>query len=140
MIVGVQSSEGVMTRLVPRWRAGVALVAIYALILQALLQSLAPLAHATPNPHNSLSVVICSLSNPSPTQDESPGAPTDRSDAACYILCVVPGLDVANADIRVAAPNYQSSRSSPLTAWIEADPLDATELLPINPRAPPRFT
>ena len=128
-----------MMRLVPRWRAGVALVAIYALILQALLHSLAPLAYATPNPHNSLSVVICLLSDHSPTEDNAPGAPTDHSDAACCILCAVPGLDVANADIRVAAPDYQSSRSSPLTARVEADPRGATELLPINPRAPPRF-
>ena len=129
-----------MIRLGPRCRAGIALVAIYALILQALLHSLAPLAHATPNPHNSLSAVICLLSDRSPAQDQAPGAPADRSDTACCILCVVPGLDVANADIRVTAPDYQSSRSSPLTAWIEADPRGATELLPISPRAPPRFT
>jgi hypothetical protein len=128
-----------MIRPVPRWRAGVALVAIYALILQALLYSLAPLAHASPNPHNSLSVVICGLSDHSPTQDKSPGTPTDHSDAACCILCLVPRLDVTNADIRVAAPDYQSSRSSPLTARVEAGALGATELLPINPRAPPRF-
>jgi hypothetical protein len=129
-----------MTRLVPCWRAGVALVAIYALIFQALLLSVAPLAHARPNPHNSLSVVICGLSDHSPTQDKTPGAPTDDSDAACCILCLVPRLDVANVDIRVAAPDYQSSRSSPLTVWVEADALGAAELLPINPRAPPCFT
>ena len=128
-----------MIRLGPRGSAGVALVAIYALILQALLHSLAPLAYATPNPHNSLSVVICLLSDHSPTQDQAPGAPADHSDAACCILCVVPGLNTANADIRVAAPDYRSSRSSPLTAWIEADARGATELLPINPRAPPRL-
>lgn len=129
-----------MMQLVPRWTAGVALVAIYALILQALLHSLAPLAHARPNPHNKLSVVICSLSSHSPTPDKAPGGPTDDSDAACCILCQVPGLDVANVDIRVAAPDYQSSRSSSLTAWVEAAPVNATELLPINPRAPPCFT
>jgi hypothetical protein len=129
-----------MIRLVPRWRAGVALVAIYALILQALLLSLAPLAHARPNPHNGLSVVICGLSDHSPTQDKAPRAPTDHSGASCCILCPVRGLDVVNADIRVAAPDYQSSRSSPLMAWVEADPLGATELLPINARAPPCFT
>jgi hypothetical protein len=129
-----------MIQVVPRWTAGVALVAIYALILQAFLHSLAPLAHARSDPHNSLSVVICSLSNHSPTPDRAPGGPTDDSDAACCILCPVPGLDVASADIRVTAPDYQSSRSSPLTAWLEADAFGATELLPINPRAPPCFT
>jgi hypothetical protein len=129
-----------MIRLGPRCRAGIALVAIYALILQALLHSLAPLARARPNPRDSLSAVICSLSNHSPAQDEAPGAPTDRSDAACCILCVVPGLDVANADICVAAPDYRSSCSSRSTAWVEAEAFGATELLPINPRAPPRFT
>ena len=129
-----------MIRLVPRWRAGVvALVAIYALILQALLYSLAPLAHVFPNPDDSLSVVICPLPVPSSAQDKAPGAPIDHSDTACCILCSVSGPDLANAHIRVAGPDYQSSRASPLTAWIEADLLGATELLPINPRAPPRL-
>jgi hypothetical protein len=129
-----------MIRPVPRWRPGVALVAIYALILQAVLHGLAPLAKAAPNPHNSLSVVVCPPSDHSPAQDEAPGAPTDRSDAACCILCVVPGLGVANADIRFAATDYQSSRLYPLTVWVGADPRGAAELLPINPRAPPRLT
>ena len=137
---GIQASEGMMVRRMPRWRAGVALVAIYALILQALLYSLAPSAHVRPNPHDSQSVDICSWSDDSPAQGESPGAPIDHLGAACCILCPVSGLDVANANIRVAGPDYQSSRSSPLTAWAEADGPGATELLPINPRAPPRFT
>ena len=128
-----------MRGLVQRWRAGVALVAIYALIFQALLYSFAPSTHAGANPDGSPSVVICPLPVHSPTQDEAPGAPIDHSDIACCILCPISGLGVANTDVRVAGPDYQSSRSSPLAASVEADALGATELLPINPRAPPHL-
>jgi hypothetical protein len=124
-----------MIRLVPRWRARIALVAIHALILQAVLSSLVPWADARPDQYDGLSVVICHLADHSPTQDEAPGTPTDHSDAACCILCLIPALDVTNAGIRDAAPDYQSSRSSPLTARVGADPRGATELLPIYPRA-----
>jgi hypothetical protein len=136
---GVQASEGMMKGLVPRWRAGVAIIAIYALILQALLYSFAPSIPARTNPDGSRSFVICPLPVHSAAQDEAPGAPIDHSDIACCILCPVSVPDVANAPIRVAGPDYQSSRSSPLMARVEADPLGAVELLPINPRAPPRL-
>ena len=126
-----------MKRLVPRWRTGIALVAIYALILQALLPALAPLAHVSRIPRDSLAVTICTSFDHSPTQDKAPDAPTDHPNAACCILCPGTGLDVANDDI--AEPGYESSRSSPLIARVEVDVPSATELSPINPRAPPRF-
>lgn len=128
-----------MIGLMPRWRAGVALVAVYALILQALLFSLGPSAHAKANPHDGRSVDICVVSDDSPAQGQSPAAPTHHPDAACCILCVGLALDAPKTDVLGAAPDYQSSRSSRLTAWVEADALGAAELLPINPRAPPRF-
>ena len=138
IIGGVQASEGVMIALVPRWRAGVALVAMYTLVLQSLLYSLAPFAHSKPNPQNGL-FAICPLSVHSSTQDEAPGIPTDYPDLACCVLCLVSALDAADAAARGAALHYQSSRSSPLAAWVKPDLRGATELQPINPRAPPYF-
>jgi hypothetical protein len=129
-----------MMRLASCWRTGVALVATYALILQALLAGLAPLAHAGPNSHDSMPLVLCLSSDHSPTQDNAPGAPTGHSDAACCILCLIQGLNAANPEICVATPDYQSSRSSRLAAWVERAVLDAAELSPINPRAPPHFS
>jgi len=126
-----------MIRLLPRWRRGIALAAIYALMLQALLPALAPLAHVSGIPRDSLAVIICTSFDHSPTQDNAPGAPTDHPNAACCILCPGAGLDVANDDI--AEPDYKSSRPSPLIARVEVDAPSATELSPINPRAPPRF-
>src|SRR5262249_15144546 len=96
--IGVKMSEGMMTGLVPGWRAGFALVASYALILQALLYSLGPSAHAKPNHHDSQSVDICLLPDDSPAQGNSPAAPAHHPDAACCILCAVPVSDMAKAD------------------------------------------
>jgi hypothetical protein len=132
--------EGTMTGLVQRWRAAVALVAIYALALQALLHSLAPLANMAIDQSDSLFVVLCPPSGHSPNQDKVPGVPADRADTACCILCLVAGLDVANAGGRVARPDYHSSRSFSMTVWIDAGPIIATELSPIRPRAPPRLS
>jgi hypothetical protein len=128
-----------MTGLVQRWRAGVALVAIYVLALQALLHSLAPLPNLALDQSDNLFVILCPPSGHSPTQDKAPGVPADHADTACCILCLVAGLDVANAG-RVARPDYHSSRSFSLTVWIDAGPIVATELSPIKPRAPPRFS
>jgi hypothetical protein len=129
-----------MTGLVRRWRAGVAVVAIYALTLQALLHSIAPLAHAGPDQYDSLSLVLCPQSSHLPSQDKAPGVPADRPDTACCTLCLAAGLDVANDGISVAKPDYQSSGSSLLTARVAAGLVAATELSPIKPRAPPRFS
>jgi hypothetical protein len=134
-----QPFEVVMTGLVTHWRAGVALVAIYALILQALLNGVMLTAHAGSNPDESLSAVICSAPAHPHTQGDAPGAPTGHSDGGCCTLCPVSGLGVVNADIRAERPDYQSSRSSPLAAWGEADAFRAVELSPINPRAPPHL-
>jgi len=131
--------RGVMKRQQPRWTAFVALVAAYALLLQALLSSLAPLAEARANPLDSVSIIICLSSGDVATQEKAPDVPPDHRHDACCILCAVPGLDAAIAGIQIAIPDYQSSWSSPLMTWIETGPFGATELLPIHPRAPPRF-
>jgi hypothetical protein len=127
-----------MNRRQPRWGACVALVAAYALVLSALLSSLAPLAQGRANPLDGPSIAICLSSGNAATQDKAPDAPMDHRHDACCILCMVQGLAATSDEIRFTAPEYQSSRSSPLTPLIAAGPLGAAELLPINPRAPPR--
>jgi hypothetical protein len=111
-------------------------VAAFALVLQALLSSFAPVGQISLNPLDRLPFVICSSSGDA-VPEQVPAAPRDHGHAACCILCVVPGLDTTNVDNSIAAPDYRSSFSSPLTPWIDAGSRVATELSPINPRAPP---
>jgi hypothetical protein len=127
-----------MVRLVPRWKVSVALVAIYALILETLLHSLAPPAQAASNPRDSLSAAICQLLDHSSAQDKAPVAPSDHSDNWCCTLCQSRGPHAAAANVPVTAPDYPSSGFCPFVPWAETEPRGATELSPINPRAPPR--
>ncbi len=124
----------------PHCKAFVALVASYALVVSALLSSLAPLAHGNADLLGGLSIAICLSSGDAAPRDNAPDAPADHRHDACCMLCMVPGLAAATDEIRVSAPEYQSSRSSPLIPLMAAGPLGAAELAPINPRAPPRFT
>ena len=123
----------------PCWRAYVALVAIYALLVSALLPGLALQAQGKANPLDGLSVVICLSSDNPAAQDKAPGAPADHRHDACCILCMVPGLAATANAIPVSTPDYASSRSSPLKPRIALGARDPAELLPIRPRAPPRF-
>ncbi len=124
----------------PCWRAYVALVAIYALLVSALLPGLALLAQGKANPHDGLSDVICLSSDNPAVQDKAPGTPADHRHDACCILCMVPGLAATADSIPVSAPDFASSRSSPLKPRIATGAFDPAELMPINPRAPPHFT
>lgn len=124
----------------PCWRAYVALVAIYALLVSALLPGLALQAQGKANPIDGLSVVICLSSDNPAAQDEAPGTPADHRHDACCILCMVPGLAATADAIAVSAPDFASSRSSPLKPRIATGAFDPAELMPINPRAPPHFT
>lgn len=128
-----------MNRRQPHLKACVALVVAYALAVSALVASLAPMAGKA-NPLDGLSISICLSSGGTAAQDKAPDAPTDRQSHACCILCMVPGLTATSDEIRVSAPEYQSSRSSPPTPLMLADSREAAELAPIIPRAPPRLT
>lgn len=128
-----------MKRRSPRLRGVVALVAAYALVLQALLSSLGLLGQGRANPLDSLAAVICLSSGNTAIQDKGPDAPKSHWHDACCILCAVPGLDAAGTEIRVAAPDYLASYLSPVIVWRESRPLGAAEMLPIQPRAPPRL-
>ena len=123
-----------------RWMAYVALFAGYALVVSALLSSIAPLAQGKADPLGGLSIAVCLSSGTAAPHDSGPDAPADHRHDACCILCMVPGLAATIDEIRVVTPEYQSLRTSPLTPPTEAGPLGAAELLPIHPRAPPRFT
>lgn len=129
-----------MDRQQPGWRAYIALVAIYALLVSALLPGLTLQAQGKANPLDGLSVVLCLSSDNPAAQDKAPGAPADHRHDACCILCMVPGLAATADAIPVSTPDSASSRSSPLKLRIAPVALDPAELLPINPRAPPHFT
>lgn len=115
----------------------VAIVVAYALVLSALLSSLAPPTLGTAGPLDGLSTVICLSSDNA--VDQAPGPPANHRHAACCILCMVPGLAATGNEILVSAPDYASSRASPLMPRIAPSAREPSELLPINPRAPPRF-
>ena len=106
----------------PRWRACVALVAAYALVLSALLSSLAPLAQGRANPHGVLSIAICLSSGNTATPDKAPVAPTDHRHDACCMLCMIPGLAATSDEVR-----FQSAGIS-IVAFISADTVDGGEL------------
>ena len=114
----------------------VALVAGFALMISALFPGLAALTHAQANPLDGQSIVMCLSSGGAATHDEAPGMPTDRRHDACCIFCVAAEPAVTSDGILLSAPEYPSLRSSPLTLGA----FGATERLPINPRAPPRFS
>jgi hypothetical protein len=123
----------------PCWRKLVALVAGYALMISALLPGLAPPAHGQANQLGQ-SVVMCLASGGAVTHDDAPSMPTERRHDACCVFCMATELAATSDGILVSAPEYPSSRSSPLTPRIALGAFGATEYLPVNPRAPPRFS
>jgi hypothetical protein len=121
------------------WRASVALVAAYALVLSALISGFAPPGQGRADPLDGLSIAICLSSGSTPTQDKAPAAPADHRHDGCCVLCMVPGLTAIDGEVRVPAPEYRILRLSLPKPPRAAGPRSAAELLPINPRAPPHL-
>jgi len=83
-------------------------------------------------------IQICLSSGGVFSEDKAPDRPTPHLHDSCCVLCVVAGLAAIDNRVPVSEPDYQRSRSSSVAPPVEADPLATAELLPINPRAPPR--
>jgi hypothetical protein len=126
-------------RRLPRWRTLVALVAGYALMISALLPDFAPPAHGQANQLGQ-SIVMCLASGGAVAHDDAPSTPTERRHDACCVFCMATEPAATSDGILVSAPEYPSSRSFALTPRIALGAFGATGHLPINPRAPPRFS
>ena len=122
----------------PVWSACVAFVAAYALVLSALLSGMVPPSMGRADPFGGQTIQICLSSGGVVHDDKAPDRPTPHLHDSCCVLCVVAGLATIDNQAPVSEPDYQRSRSSALISPVQADPLATAELLPINPRAPPR--
>jgi|SRR5262245_6427445 len=94
-------------------RAGVALVAAYALALQALFASFGVGAALTRQQAATIAGVICSGGGVASLP--APAAPADHDSADCCILCGTPASAVVNHDsaLRPAAAGLSSSLATP---------------------------
>jgi hypothetical protein len=117
-----------------RWsprRAGIALVAAYALALQALFASFGFGAALVRNQAAAIAGVICSGGGAS----SLPVAPVDHDSADCCIVCEVPApglLDHVSA-LKLATQRFSSRLLAPLGAHHHG----TMALLPGGARAPP---
>src|SRR5947199_8451481 len=114
-----------------RGRAGVALVAAYALALQALLASFGVGGVVVRHQLATIADAICT----SNADGSAPVAPTEHDRAACCILCSAPApgsTDSIDATVRVA-----DASSSRLIAPAGVPHLGMIAWLPGGARAPP---
>jgi hypothetical protein len=117
-----------------RWsigRAGIALVAAYALALQALLASFGVGGAVA---HHQLATVAAAVCT-SNADGSAPAAPTEHDRAACCILCSAPAPSSTGPfEALVAVANASSSR---LIAPADVPRLGMIAWLPGGARAPP---
>jgi hypothetical protein len=118
-----------------RWsigRAGVALIATYALALQALLASFGVGATVIRDELTAIAGTICTAN----ADGSAPIMPAEHDRADCCILCAAPGPgSVGRIDVLAGVPDDGSS--SQLAAPDSAPCLGMTVWLPGGARAPP---
>lgn len=116
----------------------VAIVATYALVLQAIFSSFALFAHGGPGLAGTFVASICWTDTGASTPTELPSVPTGAEHGACCILCSVPWLDSTRVGSSIAVLTYHVMPA----IWISkvfASARATLDRLPGFSRAPPIF-
>ena len=122
----------------PEWKARIAALAGFTLLLQAVLSSLTPSVAFSADAIESLVAhALCFGSGARRSDRDGPAPLPDRTHQGCCILCMVPALDASAQAPELNAPAWAASVTAPLRALDSNDRARLSERSPIRARAPP---